>query len=395
MPSDTPLRVSSRRSGGRTKQAGGVVTKCSSRVAKSGSQAHSFYIGDQKFSIFTADELSPVVDGDRVHFGFEVRRLRTGHRSEYNVILQDTLIVEVPAELEAEVAGEVYVLSNPSMQGLLKVGYTTGTALKRASELSGVTGVPTGFKVEWALPVIGDARAVEQRAHAHLVSYKAGKEFFKVSLDDAKAAVVQSFAELYPERAMLMDQAFSRRAEAELSRRADLAQQAERRAREKEEEEARKQFEQSLEGRWRKEGKCRMVIRPFNSEPNRNFPSFWGKLTRVRYDDYLEFKLSPGQEKGEVIWVLAISGRINEKSVWKTESFPTKQDAFDGMARAVKAHGVENHSIAVEVSNAMIETPLPLPQNVYKPGYVLEVSSIDHFVILPVPTPVRRSRFSQ
>ncbi|MEX2695839.1 GIY-YIG nuclease family protein [Rhizobium mongolense] len=393
MPSDT-FRPSSRRSGGKTKQAGGVVTKCSSRVAKSGSQAHSFYIGDQKFSIFTSDELSPVVDGDRVHFDYEVRRLRTGHRSEYNAVLQDTLVVEVPAELDAEVAGEVYVLSNPSMPGLVKVGYTTNTALKRASELSGVTGVPTGFKVEWSLPVIGDARAVEQRAHAHLVSHKAGKEFFKVGIEDAKAAVVRSFAELYPERAMLMDQAFSRRAEAELSRRADLAQQAERRAKEKEEEEARKQFEQSLEGRWLKEGTCRLVIRTFNSEPNRNFPSFWGKLVGVRYDDYLEFKLSPGQEKGEIVWGLAISGQISERSVWKTERFPTKQDAFDGMTRAVKSHGVANHSITVEVPNAMIETPPPLPQNVYNPKYVLDVSSIDDFVIRPVPMPVRRSRFS-
>lgn len=193
---------------------------------------------------------------------------------------------------------------------------------------------------------------------------------------------------------MLMEQAFSKRAEAKLSRRADLAQQAERRAKEKEEEEARKQFEQSLEGRWLKEDTCRLVIRTFNSEPNRNFPSFWGKLLGGRYNDYLEFKLSPGQEKGEIIWGFAISGRISERSVWKTESFPTKQDAFDGMTGAVKARGVANHSITVEVPNAMIEMPPPLPQNVYNPRYVLDVSSIDDFVVRPVPMPVRRSRLS-
>lgn len=395
MPGDTPFRPSSRRSGGRTRQAAGVATRCSSRVAKSGSQAHSFFIVNEQFSIFTDDELSPVTDGDRVRFEYEVRRLRTGHRSGYNAILPESLVIEAPAELDADIAGEVYILSNAAMPGLLKVGYTTNTALKRAAELSGVTGVPTGFKVEWSLAVIGDARAVEQRAHAHLVSTKAGKEFFKTSLDQAKAAVVRSFAELYPERAKLLDHAFFKRAEAEIERRAELARQAERRAKEREEQAARRKFDESVEGRWLKEGTCRVVIRSFRNEPNRNFPSFFGKLLGGRFDDYLELKISPDQiDDDTVVWRLSSSGRVREKSVWKTETFPVRQDALDRASRAVQEYGVQNHYIAVEIPTAMIETPPPLPPNVYNSRYVLDVPSIDEFVIRPVPKPLRRSRYS-
>ena len=41
--------------------------------------------------------------------------------------------------------GYIYVLINPSMQGLVKIGKTTREPSDRAKELSAVTGIPTTF----------------------------------------------------------------------------------------------------------------------------------------------------------------------------------------------------------------------------------------------------------
>ena len=46
------------------------------------------------------------------------------------------------------VAGYLYILSNPSMPGLLKIGLTTRPVLDRVEELNAATGVPTAFKIE-------------------------------------------------------------------------------------------------------------------------------------------------------------------------------------------------------------------------------------------------------
>lgn len=376
------------------KRASGVATKCSSRVAASGSQAHSFFVGGEKYTIFTDDQLSPVTDGDRVHFDYEVRHLKNRYRTEYTAVIQDSLVIDVPSEAGVNVAGEVYVLSNSSMKGLLKVGCTQDTALKRAAELSAVTGVPTRFHVEWSLAITGDPRAVEQRAHALLVSQRAGKEFFKVSLDEAKAAVIQSFVELYPDRASQMDEAFAKRAEAELTRRAELAAQAERRAQEKEEEEKRREFESSVEGRWLTEGTCRWVFRRFLSEPNRDHPSFFGKLAGKRYDDYLEFKVSPGPQEGIVVWGVSVQGRVSQRSIWKSEIVGSQEAALATMENWRIEYAVTNCSAAIAISNAMLETPPALPAGVQNPRYVYEVDSIVDVVIrVPSPRP-RRSRYS-
>ena len=41
--------------------------------------------------------------------------------------------------------GYVYVLINPSMEGLVKIGMTTSTPEERVTELSSATGVPSKF----------------------------------------------------------------------------------------------------------------------------------------------------------------------------------------------------------------------------------------------------------
>ena len=48
--------------------------------------------------------------------------------------------------------GYVYILTNPSMPGLVKVGKTTTTPNQRMSELHS-TGVPTPFELEFSISV--------------------------------------------------------------------------------------------------------------------------------------------------------------------------------------------------------------------------------------------------
>ena len=61
-------------------------------------------------------------------------------------------------------AGYVYILTNPALPGLLKIGKTTRTPQLRAAELSKPTGVPRPFEVAYALYVL-DCHRVEKRAH--------------------------------------------------------------------------------------------------------------------------------------------------------------------------------------------------------------------------------------
>mgnify|MGYP003657841440 FL=1 len=44
----------------------------------------------------------------------------------------------------------VYVLSNPTQPGLLKIGYTKLTPDERAKQISNATGVPLPYEVAWA-----------------------------------------------------------------------------------------------------------------------------------------------------------------------------------------------------------------------------------------------------
>jgi len=377
----------------KVKQADGVVTKCSSRVAKSGRQAHSFYIGSDQFSIFTDDELSPVAVGDRVRFEYEIRHLRSGYRREYLSIIPESLIIYAPIELDAAIEGNVYILSNPSMPGLLKVGYTTGTVAKRASELSGVTSVPTGFKVEWSLPIVGDPRAVEQKAHAHLAPHRHGKEFFKVSLDDAKDACTRSFAELYPEHALTMDDAFAKRAKTEIQRRKDLEERAVEREKERVKEAEQRAFDASKEGQWRKEGSCEVVLFDFQYQPNFNPPSFLSKLFGAKFHDFVIFKVEVGQHGEAIYWNLAISGRLQEKSIWKPQTFSTQHECMERFSSATKEYSASNRRATIKVPNILIENPPALPEDYHNPKITLKLNSLDGLVIRPAPMQQRHNRY--
>ncbi len=83
--------------------------------------------------------------------------------------------------------GWVYVMTNKSMPGLVKVGFSTKDPSFRAQELCG-TGHPHPFLVEYDALVEGP-RLVEQAVHRELARYHESKEFFRVAVELAVQAI--------------------------------------------------------------------------------------------------------------------------------------------------------------------------------------------------------------
>ena len=52
-----------------------------------------------------------------------------------------------------EYDGWIYILSNPILPNMVKIGYTDLDPYTRSQQISGATGVPVPFKVEWAIQV--------------------------------------------------------------------------------------------------------------------------------------------------------------------------------------------------------------------------------------------------
>jgi len=84
----------------------------------------------------------------------------------------------------------VYILSNPTQPGLLKIGYTKNTPDERARQISNATGVPIPYKVEWAFHCY-DGFGLEQEVHHKLDTYRVNnhREFFQIDLTEAQKTV--------------------------------------------------------------------------------------------------------------------------------------------------------------------------------------------------------------
>ncbi|WJV68537.1 GIY-YIG nuclease family protein [Pectobacteriaceae bacterium CE70] len=101
------------------------------------------------------------------------------------------------------VPGYVYILVNPSMPGLIKVGRTLRDSRMRARELSS-TGVPTPFQVAFEI-FAEQHETLEARVHLELTDFRVNtaREFFRYPLDKAIALLIklaepiQSSAEQY------------------------------------------------------------------------------------------------------------------------------------------------------------------------------------------------------
>lgn len=84
----------------------------------------------------------------------------------------------------------VYVLSNASMPGALKIGYTKNNPIDRAKQLSSSTGVASPFVVEHAFQCF-NAEALESELHKFFEEYRVSnnREFFRLSLNEVKKAI--------------------------------------------------------------------------------------------------------------------------------------------------------------------------------------------------------------
>jgi hypothetical protein len=91
--------------------------------------------------------------------------------------------------------GYIYVLINPSMAGLVKIGKTTRDPAGRARELSGATGVPSPFVVAYDA-FFDDCSSAEEFVHALLEQngyrVSSNREFFSASVSEAIKAVMEA-----------------------------------------------------------------------------------------------------------------------------------------------------------------------------------------------------------
>jgi hypothetical protein len=93
---------------------------------------------------------------------------------------------------KVERSGYVYVLTNASMPGMVKIGFTSRSAGVRANELSGATGVPTPFRIVFQARA-RDALSLEKAVHKRLrsVRVKQNREFFRVTPKRARKEIVK------------------------------------------------------------------------------------------------------------------------------------------------------------------------------------------------------------
>lgn len=87
--------------------------------------------------------------------------------------------------------GIVYVLSNPAMPGIIKIGFTEKQdAEERAAELSRSTSVPMPFVIEYE-QLVENPLQYERLIHARLDQYRISKdkEFFKYDAFEASEVI--------------------------------------------------------------------------------------------------------------------------------------------------------------------------------------------------------------
>jgi DNA segregation ATPase FtsK/SpoIIIE-like protein len=95
----------------------------------------------------------------------------------------------------------IYILENPSMPGLVKIGRTERSVSERLTELSSHTGVPTGFSVVKEFAVTNSVEA-ERIIHERLSVYRvaANREFFKIEPEDATDIIESILGSAKPEQ---------------------------------------------------------------------------------------------------------------------------------------------------------------------------------------------------
>jgi hypothetical protein len=106
------------------------------------------------------------------------------------------------------VSGYVYILSNQSMPGIVKIGRSINGGASRAKNFyEGATGVPTPFALEFEL-FTKDPVWLESATHKHLKNRRVnnGREFFRCDVDQAISAVMKEFLSLIDQVVIQQDE---------------------------------------------------------------------------------------------------------------------------------------------------------------------------------------------
>lgn len=85
--------------------------------------------------------------------------------------------------------GWIYLITNPAMPGLVKVGYSMKDPALRAKDLAG-TGIPHPYVVAYEA-LVANPYVVEQKVHALLERCREGKEWFRCEIAVAHQAIRQ------------------------------------------------------------------------------------------------------------------------------------------------------------------------------------------------------------
>lgn len=84
------------------------------------------------------------------------------------------------------IRGWVYVMTNKSMPGLVKIGYSTKDPKVRAGELG--TGSPSEYEVIYDV-LVENPQPIEQRVHKSLAHKREGNEWFRCGISEAVSAI--------------------------------------------------------------------------------------------------------------------------------------------------------------------------------------------------------------
>lgn len=87
--------------------------------------------------------------------------------------------------------GHIYILSNPSLVGILKIGYTKKSEIEsRIVELSSSTSIPLPFSLEnsWLVEAPSKYEALIH-ARLHFCRVSKDREFFRIGTEDAEAHI--------------------------------------------------------------------------------------------------------------------------------------------------------------------------------------------------------------
>jgi hypothetical protein len=103
-----------------------------------------------------------------------------------------------PKDYKTASEGYVYILSNPSLKGQLKIGMTTREVHKRVEELNSSTSIPTKFTVEYTIKC-SKPYEKEQQIHTNLRAHRVNihREFFEIDLKRAIEEVQKVCEEPY------------------------------------------------------------------------------------------------------------------------------------------------------------------------------------------------------